>query len=723
MKFSYSWLKEFLPKLDIVSEDLPDRLTMAGFENESVSVCSSLGDKVLVGYVLECLPHPNSDRLKLCQVDVGDEEPLSIICGAANARSGIMVVCALVGALLPNGLLIKKREIRGVVSSGMLCSADEIGLPYSSNGILELPLDHGLVGNTFDSVCPPDIWFDVSVLSNRPDCLSVWGISREIGAWSRNFDIWIPSDYRDWDQAPDVSRSRLGIESANDCSVYYGAAIEDINLDSPLPFFITHRLLASGLKPVNSLVDILNYSLLTWGQPFHAFDADKLAGNKIFIRRASSLETITTISLNEQKLDDRFIVVADSNKPQAIAGLIGGIESAISSQTKSVFIEAACFNPSVCAVQARLSNIITDSGFRFERGVDSRSTLTVFKHVLHLVKKICGGILKEKVCHHIVDTSIKSSLVVDEGIVNSLIGFSLDREMISDLLFRAGLPNHKQRTGQLVVSIPSWRFDISSQEDLVEEVARIYGYENVPDKFPSFVHDNFFTDRQSLDKVKSSLVSSGYQEVFTYSFSDPKKQRWDSKKDFVSIANPMTKSMSIMRSEILPSLLDVLEHNVRHGVTRLKIFESSVCFYKHENTVRETNKVAGLCYGPLFPEQWGHDSDREVDLFDVKGDIERAVSASFEYRKEDNDFFHPAGVSSLVQNGKAIGIVGVLHPRFKKTLNLLYLPVLFEFYHDNFCMADRLTYQEFSVNPKVVRDLCFWVPADLPFQDIFDQLS
>ncbi|WP_092486586.1 phenylalanine--tRNA ligase subunit beta, partial [Candidatus Ichthyocystis hellenicum] len=722
MKFSYSWLKEFLPKLDIVPEELSDRLTMAGFEDESVCVCSSLGDKVVVGYVLECLPHPNSDRLKLCQVDVGAKLPVSIICGAANVQSGMMVVCALVGAVLPNGMMIEKREIRGVVSSGMLCSADEIGLPYSSSGILDLSLDHSFIGNNFDVICPPDVWFDVSVLSNRPDCLSVWGISREIGAWSRNFDVWVPSDYRDWDQAPDVSRCRLSIDSADDCPVYYGAAIEGINLDNPLPFFITHRILASGLKSVNSLVDILNYALLTWGQPFHAFDADKLFGNKIFIRRASSLETITTIALNEQKLDDRFVVVADSNKPQAIAGLIGGAESAISAQTKSVFIEAACFNPSVCAVQARLSNIITDSGFRFERGVDPRSTLTILKHVLHLVKKICGGTLKEKVCHHILDASSESLLVVDDDKINSLIGVSLDKETISDLLFRAGLPNHKQRTGQLVVSVPSWRFDISSQEDLVEEVARIYGYENIPNQYPSFVHDNFFTDRQSLDKIKSSLVSSGYQEVFTYAFSDPKKQRWDLKKNFVSISNPMSKSMSVMRSELLPGLIDVLEHNARHGVTHLKIFESAVCFYR-EDDVREINKVAGLCYGSFLPEQWGHDSYREVDLFDVKGDIERAVSASFAYYKEDNDFFHPAAVSSLVQNGKAIGIVGVLHPRFKKTLNLLYLPVLFEFYHDNFCMADRLTYQEFSVNPKVVRDICFWVPADLPFQDIFDQLS
>ncbi|WP_092411563.1 phenylalanine--tRNA ligase subunit beta [Candidatus Ichthyocystis sparus] len=723
MKFSYSWLKDFLPKLDVSYNDLADRLTMAGFERESVSLHSPLGDKVVVAYIVECYPHPNADRLRLCKVNVGQDRCLSIVCGASNVSSGMTVVCSLVGAVLPSGLTIKEATIRGELSEGMLCSADELGLPYSSNGILELSVDSSLIGSSFDLLCPEDALFDISVLPNRPDCLSVWGIAREIGAWSREFDIWTPSNCSEWDQAPDVSTDRLRIQSHDDCCVYYGALIEDISLDRPLPFVITHRLLLSGLKPVNTLVDLLNYSLLTWGQPFHAFDADKFYDGEIFVRRAQESEKINTISGITQSLDGRFLVIANSVKPQAIAGLIGSAESAISNETKTVFLEAACFNPNVCSTQVRISHISTDAGFRFERGVDPSSVFSAFGHVLNLVKQFCGGVIKERVSHRSKSVGEVVCIPVDADKINSLLGFSIKLDDISDLLFRAGLPNHRSPQEKLAVSVPSWRFDIATQEDLVEEISRIYGYENIPLSYPTLSQDHFFTDDYVSDKIKSSFILSGYHEVCTYAFCDPGKERWNSQVDLVSILNPIGKSMSALRSELLSGLVNILEYNIRRGVTRLKIFEEATCFEKNGKEIQERNKVSGLCYGTILPEQWGAVSQREIDIFDVKGDIERAMSVLLTCTDAgDNPFFHPTRSSYLVYKNEVVGVVGELHPRFKKSLNLLYSPVLFELYQDNFCTVSRFPYQPFSVHPKVVRDVCFWVPSNLPFQNIFDLL-
>ena len=676
MQVSKLWLQDYFDQ-SIDSIDLDRVLTMAGLEVEDIQNFSDLSDLIIVGEIVGIEKHPDADRLNICQVNVGKKEALQIVCGAPNARLGIKVPCAMVGTKLP-GFDIKKAKLRGVESHGMLCSAKEIGLSQESDGLHELS-DNSKVGETIkNSLSLNDTIYLLSLTPNRADCLSIMGVAREISALTQ---IPLKAEVINQIESSFKSEQIIMVEDATSCPRYCGREIRGLDNTKKLPDIIISRLESLGLKSVNPVVDITNFVLFEMGQPLHAFDNKKLNGS-ILVRKAKAKESLKL--LNDQTIEfiGNELIIADDKQPLALAGIMGGELSSVSQHTSSVFLECAYFDPSNIAGRARSFGLSTDSSHRFERGVDFGNTLNVLNRASELILKYCGG-----ECSEVIDITSKlpqrESITIRSKRVSDILGVSVPASDVQKILNALHFDVEKNGN-DFIVKPPSYRFDISIEEDLIEEVIRLYGYDNIP-AIPPIIESNMLRSNdkgRSTYSIKKTFSDYGYNEIITYSFIDKEvEEKLHENLNYIELQNPIASQMNVMRSKIWGSHLETLNYNINRGQSQVRLFEIASVYKKSELEFEEKMMVSGLVYGDNLYEQWS-EKKRQTNYFDVKGDLEGISTNSLEFRSPGNTIpkaLHPGQTAALYQNKNMVGWLGRIHPAWQQHYELIGNTYLFEF--------------------------------------------
>jgi phenylalanyl-tRNA synthetase beta chain len=721
MKFPESWLRDFVDA-PLTGEALAHALTMAGLESEELAPAAAAFGNVVVARVLEVSKHPDADRLNVCRVDTGDTSPRQIVCGAPNVAAGMTVPCALPGAKLPGGIEIKIAKVRGIESSGMLCSARELGLSEDAAGLL--PLDGTLVpGTDIRTALELDDWLHLLKMTpNRGDCLSLVGIAREVAAIT-GAPLKAPQI------APvavtSTAERAIVLDAPQACPRYCGRVIEAVNAKAPSPEWMRRRLERSGLRSISALVDITNYVMLELGQPLHAFDNAKLAGT-IHARMAQPGEKL--LLLNEQTIavDADVLMIADDEKPLAMAGVMGGEDSGITLETSAVFLESAFFAPAVIAGRARRYGFVSDASHRFERGVDFDGARRVLERASQLVLEICGG-AAGPVTEAVAELPARPPVRLRAARLAKVLGVTLADSEVGGFFACLGF-DWRQDGDAFVVVPPSYRFDIEIEEDLIEEVARLHGYDNVPVRPPCAQLAMLPQTEMSrpVARVRQKLVERGYQEVVNYAFVDA---AWEA--DFaanaapIKLANPIASQMGVMRTTLLGGLIANLVTNQKRKQARVRVFETGRCFLRDAAGApvagfHQPWRLAGLAWGGEAPEQWG-EATRRVDFFDAKGDVEALLAGrELRFEKCDHPSLHPGRAARVIADGREIGVVGELHPRWVQKYDLATAPVVFELDRDALLGAQVPVYQELSNQPLVIRDLAIVVDREHSLQAILD---
>ena len=723
MIISEQWLRDWVG-VDLSAQEIADCLTAAGLEVDGVKQVAGAIDNLIVGRVLEVEKHPDADRLNLTKVDTGAEQ-LQIVCGASNVRPDLMVAVATVGAKLPNGLKIKKAKVRGIESFGMLCSAAELGLAESSDGLLELD-DDAEIGQRIDEYLQLDeSLIDIDLTPNRGDCLSVQGIAREL-------KVLAAGDYRPLDVAPIASESdnvvQLNLEDSVSCPRYIAKVVSGINTAAATPLWMQERLRRSGFRPISPIVDITNYVMLELGQPMHAFDLAKIAEG-IRVRQSQPGEKITLLDDSEAKLDGDSLVIADANGPIAIAGVMGGADSSIDDQTSDIVLESAHFTRSAIAGRARRYGLHTESSHRFERGVDPQLPSIAMERATELVLEICGGQAGPSVEQKNDDgLQTKPAVNVRLARLKSMLGMQLDKQEIADILSRVADQVTETEDGWSVTP-PSYRFDIECEADLVEEVARVKGYDNIPTIMPRIAPRSVAASETNVGirQIKQSFIARDYREVINYSFIDQPSQALFSEEQPIKLKNPLADNMSVMRTSLLPGLLKSVQFNHNRQHDRIRLFEVGATYHKrkqqakHVTPYQETQRIAGVITGPSAPLQWGSDNSINADFYDLKGDIE-SVLALTGHRKAIifNEFqhisLHPGQVSVVKRKAELesegdvdIGYLGRLHPSLQRQYDLPANVYVFELDLVNAFKASLPAFTSVSRFPSIKRDLSILV--------------
>jgi len=713
MKFSENWLRSFVNPLHS-SDELAHVLTMAGIEVESVEPVAAAFDKVVVAEVLSVEKHPTADRLKVCNVKTGKaaEDLLQIVCGASNVSAGVKVACALTGANFP-GYTIKRTKLRGIDSAGMLCSAKELGVSDVADGLLLLP-DDAPVGKDFrDYYGLDDRIFTLKLTPNRADCLGVLGVAREVAAITAaelhdSLAInAIPGEITD---TLDVR-----VMASEACPLYCGRIIRGINLDASLtPLWMTQRLERSGIRSINPVVDITNYVLLETGQPMHAFNLEKITGT-IQVRFALLHESIELLNGNQVDLNPEMLLIADEHKPLALAGIMGGLGSGVTQGTTDIFLESAFFSPDAISGKSFQLGFTSDSAYRFERGVDFAGTRTALERVTYLIQTICGGQAGPvtEVKHKLPQ---RSSVNVRLNRIKRILGIEVNKQQVNDYFKRLGF-DFSVKEDVFNVKPPSYRFDLAIEEDFIEELARIYGYDHIPTHFP---HASMAmlpaseTERSSME-LKQLLVARDYQEVINYAFVDA-----DWELDFVNngtpitLKNPIASQMSVMRSTLIGGLISNLQFNLNRKQTRVRLFEMGCCFVRDAGSdCKQVERIAGLSYGDVVFEQWGVPA-RNVDFYDVKADVEVICRGrSTHFKKFFHPALHPGKSAQICIEDKSIGWLGELHPCWQKKYGLQKNTILFEINLENLGSKALSVAKEISKFPPVRRDIAIIVDNDI----------
>ena len=709
MQFSEHWLRQFVnPKLD--ADALGHALTMAGLEVEEQVLVAPLFNNVVVGEILAAEKHPDADRLQLCKVDVGLAEPLQIVCGAPNARVGLKAPCAMVGAKLAD-FKIKKAKVRGVESFGMMCSAKELGLAEEADGLLEFP-DAATVGqNVREYLDLDDTLYTIKLTPNRADCLSILGVARDVVAIT-GAPMTLPA-ITEANVTSDKAQS-VKVSATKECPSYFGRVIEGVNAKAVTPSWMVRAIERSGLRSISVIVDITNYVLLELGQPMHAFDLAKVNGD-IDVRFAQQNEQIKLLNETEAKLAADDLVIADATGPIALAGIMGGEPTSVTDETTDIFLEAAFFTPDVMAGKARRLGLSTDSSYRFERGVDYGNTKQALERATELVLDVCGG--KAGVVTETVATlPERKTVTLRYARVLSVLGIDISKEAIGTLLTQLGF-EFTESDDRFIVQAPTYRFDIEREADLIEEVARLHGYDKIPAIMP--VADLNMLPLPatilSMNWLKDSMQSQGYQEVVTYSFVEESWERdllANSKP--IALKNPIASNLSVMRSGLWGGLLDVLTYNLNRKQERAMIFEVGSTFHhadsgaETDNAYREETHVAGLCYGSESPEQWG-DAARDFDFYDVKSMVETLTHGQAECRQETHPALHPGQSARVYLQDKAIGWIGKLHPKWQQKYDLPKSTILFELETGLLLKTTLPAYEEVSKFIAVRRDIAIVV--------------
>ena len=712
MQFSEQWLREYTnPSMD--TDALSHLLTMAGLEVEDLDGVGAEFTKVVIAEILTAEKHPDADRLQVLKVNVGAAEPLQIVCGASNARAGLKAPCALVGAVLP-GFEIKQAKVRGVESFGMMCSEKELGLAAESAGILELPADAPVGQDIREFLGLNDKLFTLKLTPNRSDCLSLVGIAREVAALT-GAALSLPSFANVAASIADSKQVSVADQSA--CPRYCGRMIKGVNAKAATPDWMVRRLERSGLHSISAIVDITNYVLLELGQPMHAFDAAKLNGD-IQVRWAKPAEEITLLNEQTVKLDKDMLVIADNTGAVAMAGVMGGQSTAVSETTSDIFLESAFFTPDTIIGKGRRFGISTDSSYRFERGVDYLITAQAMERATSLVLEICGG---QAGAVTEVQASLPSrqptTLRMDK--LNSILGITLEASLVAKLFDQLGFA-YQQEAGRFVVTPPSYRFDIEREEDLIEEIARLHGYDNIPAIAP--VADlRMLPDseaRITRQALQDTLVANGYQEVVTYSFVD---ESWErdllGNANPIKLKNPIASNLSVMRSGLWGGLLDTLVYNLNRQQTRARLFEIGAIYAKTGQAYTETTRISGLAYGDAMPEQWA-EAGRDVDFYDVKADVDALTGGRAQYIAAQHPALHPGQCAQVLLNGQTIGFIGKLHPKWQQHYQLPKGTVLFELDLAPLQSTKVAQYQEVTKFPPIRRDIAVLVDEKVMVGDL-----
>ncbi|QIZ76759.1 phenylalanine--tRNA ligase subunit beta [Ferrimonas lipolytica] len=683
MKFSESWLRQWAnPSLS--TEELSEQISMAGLEVDGVEPVAAEFTGVKIGQVVECGQHPDADKLQVTKVDIGAEELLDIVCGAANCRLGLKVAVATVGAVLPGGFKIKKAKLRGQPSHGMLCSFTELGIDVESDGIMELPEDAVLGTDIREFLDLDDNIIEVDLTPNRADCLGLNGLAREVGVLNR---IAVNEAVIETVATTIDAAHGINVTAPEHCPRYLARVINNVNVKAATPLWMQERLRRSGIRSIDPVVDITAYVMLELGQPLHAFDRSKLAGD-IQVRLANGEEKLTLLDGNEITPRTDTLLIADDNGPLALAGIFGGEHSGVTTETTEVLLECAFFNPLSIIGKARSYGLHTDASHRFERGVDSLLQTKAMERATALLVEICGGEVGP-----VVETASAAHLPKQATItlrrekLDNLLGHVISDEDVEQILTRLGC-NISAVNGGWQAIAPSWRFDMEIEQDLIEEVARIYGYNNIPNLAP--VAQLQMTDHREASlpvaRVRSLMVDRGFQEAITYSFVDPKLQeRLHPGQDALILPNPISSEMSAMRVSLWTGLLGAVAHNQARQQGRVRFFESGLRFIPDEaaeNGMRQEPRLAAVIAGTTGEEHWDMTAN-SVDFFDLKGDLEAVMgltndSHKFSFRKANHPALHPGQTAEIMMGDEVIGLIGAIHPQHEKKLGLNGRTVVFE---------------------------------------------
>jgi len=711
MIISESWLRE-LVNPDIDADALAHKLTMAGLEVDSVQLAAPEFSGVKVGRVISVEPHPDADRLRVCQVDVGGKEALNIVCGAANVRPELRIPVATVGAVLPGNFKIKKSKLRGVPSFGMLCSEKELGLAEQAEGLMELPNEAPTGEDIREYLNLDDTLIEVDLTPNRGDCLGMSGIAREVGVLTRTaLQPAVAS-------AVSVSIKEefpVSVSESQACPRYLGRVIRAIDATARSPLWLQERLRRNGIRSLNAIVDATNYVLLAYGQPMHAFDLARLTGG-INVRYAADGDQLTLLDGRNVEPARNTLLIADDKGPLALAGIMGGQDSAVSDSTTDIFLECAHFDPKVIAGRARSMNMQTDSSFRFERGVNPDACLDVLEAATQLILDLCGG-----QAGPVTEAGDMAALAEPESItlrkdrLKRVLGISVDDSEVTDILQRLGMQVTQTDRDWQVIS-PRFRFDISIEADLIEEVGRIYGYDQLPG-VPGNGHLVMSPQpegRITLNILHELLIRREYQEVITYSFVDPKLQsELMPDEQAIELANPLSSEMSVMRTSLWPGLLATLTYNLKRQHDRIRLFESGLKFVKQDDEIKQELMISGLIYGAREAENWSGQSDL-VDFFDLKVDLESIFQLTgrvedFIFKAKGHPALHPGQSASIQIDKKHVGWIGALHPEIQQNHHILDNVFVFELNISALGESRVPLFTPLSRFPSVRRDLAIVV--------------
>ncbi len=688
MQFPESWLREFCnPPLS--TQQLADALTMAGLEVEDTASAAPQFTGVVVGEIKECAQHPDADRLRVCQVDAGTGTLLNIVCGAPNARVGIRIPVATVGALLPPGadgkpFAIKLGKLRGVESQGMLCSAEELGIDEDASGLLELALDAPIGTNLREHLKLDDTLLTLKLTPNLGHCLSVYGVAREVSAITG-----APLKAQTFPAVAATHNHKLPVKiSATDlCGRFSGRIVKGVNTKAKTPQWMVDRLVRCGQRSVTALVDISNYVMFEFGRPSHIFDLDKIHGG-LDVRWGKAGESLKLLNGNTITIDEKVGVIADGQAVESLAGIMGGDSTSVTDDTQNIYIEAAFWWPEAVAGRSRRFNFSTDAGHRFERGVDPAQTVEHIERITQLVLEICGG-QPGPMDDQQLNMPVRKPVQLRVARASKVIGMPVTAAQCLDAFKRLGLPATEQN-GVITVTPPPYRFDITLEEDLIEEVVRMVGFDNLPTSLPiAPIAPQVRSETQrGRFAVRRALAAQGYQETINFSFVE---ERWETElagnANPIKLLNPIASQLSVMRSSLLGSLLQILKHNLDRKASRVRIFELGRVFMRDASVktsdtqvagIAQPLRIAGLAFGGAVQRQWSA-KDAAADFFDVKGDVENLLAPlQATFVAAEHPAMHPGRCAKVMVDGKDIGVIGELHPRWKQGYELPQAPVLFE---------------------------------------------
>jgi phenylalanyl-tRNA synthetase beta chain len=722
MKFSEKWLREWVNP-SISTDELSEQLSMAGLEVDGIEAIAGEFSGVVVGEVVECGQHPDADKLQITKINVGDDELLDIVCGASNCRQGIKVAVAKVGAVLPGNFKIKKAKLRGQPSFGMLCSFSELGISDDHDGILELPADAPIGQDIREYLELDDVTIEVDLTPNRADCLGIKGLAREVGVLNQAAvkELQIAA------VTESISDSRnIQLLAPEACPRYLGRVIKNINSDAVTPLWMVEKLRRSGVRSIDAVVDITNFVLLELGHPMHAFDNDKLEGD-IVVRFAKQDEKLTLLDGNEVTLQDNTLVIADTQKALAIAGIFGGLDSGMTNQSSDIFLESAFFSPDVIMGKARQYGLHTDASHRYERGVDPQLQQVAMQRATQLLLDIVGGEAGPVI--EAVDLNFvpKNRLVsLRHSRLSKVLGIEIAADTVTDIFERLGFSvSFESRVWD--INVPPYRFDISIEEDLIEEVARVYGYNQIPDIAPvaSLKMSQHQEQKIQLNQLKDTLVESDYQEAITYSFVDPKIQSLlFPQMQGLQLPHPISSEMSTMRVSLWTGLLQSVSYNQKRQQSRVRLFESGLRFIpdsSEKTGVKQQLVISGVACGLVVNENWDN-TTRTIDFFDIKADVENLLNCAgvvgYRFESVSHSALHPGQSAAIFVGDTLLGYIGAVHPQFEKALGLNGRSYVFELEINALGLKKLPQAQEISKFPANRRDIAIVVDDDKVVGDI-----
>ncbi|MBD9481412.1 phenylalanine--tRNA ligase subunit beta [Pseudomonas sp. PDM14] len=720
MKFSEQWLRSWVNPA-VSRDELVARLSMVGLEVDSVTPAAGAFSGIVIGEILSTEQHPDADKLRVCQVSNGSET-FQVVCGAPNARPGIKIPFAMIGAELPGDFKIKKAKLRGVESNGMLCSASELQISDDDSGLMELAVDAPVGGNIREYLGLDDASIELGLTPNRGDCLSLAGLAREVGAiyGAPVSPVTIAPVVAVHDEVRSVD-----VLAPQACPRYLGRVIRNVDLSKPTPLWMVERLRRSDIRSIDAAVDITNYVMIELGQPMHAFDLAEINGG-IRVRMAEEGEKLVLLDGQEATLRADTLVIADHQRALAIAGVMGGEHSGVSATTRDLFLESAFFDTIALAGKARSYGLHTDSSHRFERGVDSQLARQAIERATALLLEIVGG-----EAGPVIETVSQANLPAIAPItlraerINQMLGMEMDTAEVERLLTALGLGVTVQGTGVWQVTVPSHRFDISLEVDLIEELGRLYGYNRLPVRYPQarLAPQAKAEARAELPALRRLLVARGYQEAITYSFIDPKLfSLFNPGVEPLQLANPISADMAAMRSSLWPGLVKALEHNLNRQQSRVRLFESGLRFVGQLDGLQQEATLAGVISGSRLPEGWANGRD-SVDFYDLKADVEALLgyagsAEAFSFVPGEHPALHPGQTARIEREGRLVGYLGALHPELVKALGLSQSVFLFELVLAEVAAGRMPAFSELSRFPEVRRDLALIADRELPAESV-----